>query len=204
MRFNGRIPAVIYGRARNAESLSISANDINQVLKDGATSSTVIEITLDGKSETVLLREIQRHPVSQAVQHVDFYAIRAGETITVSVSIHLEGIPNGVRNAGGTLDQVLREVTISVLPRHIPERVSLDVSELDIGQSLHVSDLDIPEAKVMIDAAATICSVIAPRVEEVETPVEGEIEVELEEGDEPELIRKPKADEEGEGAETEG
>lgn len=204
MRFNGRIPAVIYGRARNAESLSISANEIHQVLKDGATSSTVIEITLDGKSENVLMREIQRHPVSQTVQHVDFYAIRAGETITVNVSVHLAGVPNGVRNAGGTLDQVLREVTISVLPRHIPERVSLDVSELEIGQSLHVRDLDIPEAKVMIDAEATICSVIAPRVEEVEEPVEGEIEPELEEGAEPELIRKPKADEEGEGAEAEG
>ena len=204
MRFNGRIPAVIYGRVRNAESLSISKNDIDQVLKDGATSSTVIEMTLDGKSENVLMREIQRHPVSQVVQHVDFYAIRAGETITVKVSIHLEGIPSGVRNAGGTLDQVLREVIISVLPRHIPERVSLDVSELEIGQSLHVSDLDIPEAKVMIDAEAIICSVIAPRVEEVEEPVEGEIEPELEEGEEPELIRKPKADEEGEGAGTEG
>ncbi len=204
MRFNGRIPAVIYGRARNAESVSISINDIDQVLKDGATSSTVIEITLDGKSENVLMREIQRHPVSQAVQHVDFYAIRTGETLTVNVAIHLEGIPEGVRNAGGTLDQVLREVTISVLPRHIPERVSLDVSELDIGQSLHVSDLDIPEAKIMIDAETTICSVIAPRVEEVEAPVEGEIEAELEEGEEPELIRKPKADEEGEGEEEKG
>ncbi len=206
MRFNGRIPAVIYGRTRNAESVSISSNDIHQVLKDGATSSTVIEITLDGKSENVLMREIQRHPVSQVVQHVDFYAIRAGETITVNVSVHLEGVPNGVRNAGGTLDQVLREVTISVLPRHIPERVSLDVSELEIGQSLHVSDLDIPEAKVMIDAEATICSVIAPRVEEVEAPVEGEIEAELEEGDEaePELIRKPKSEEEGADAEEKG
>ena len=205
MRMTGRVPAVIYGRGRASEPLSIAEADIDQLLKGGAGGSTVIELALDGKSEKVLMREIQRHPVRRNVQHVDFYAIREGETITVDVPIHLEGVPNGVRNAGGTLDQVLREITISVLPRNIPERVSLDVIELEIGQSLHVRDLVLENAKLLMDPDATVCTVIAPRVEEVEAPVEGEVEEEEEvEGAEPELIRKPKAEDEGEGAETEG
>ena len=203
MRMKGRIPAVIYGRGRKAESLSVSSLDVSLLFKGGATTSTVIELAVDGKSANVLLREIQRHPVRHDVQHLDFYAIRAGETITVDVAIHLDGIPNGVRNAGATLDQVLREVTIAVMPRKIPERVSLDVTDLEIAQSLHVRDLVIKNAKVLTDTDKTICTVIAPRVEEVEGPAEVEIEEEVE-GAEPELIRKPKADDEaGEGTDAE-
>ncbi len=203
MRMKGRIPAVIYGRGRKAESLSISSTDVDLLFKRGATTSTVIDLAVDGKSENVLIREIQRHPVRHDVQHLDFYAIRAGEAITVDVAIHLDGIPSGVRHAGATLDQVLREVTIAVLPRNIPERVSLDVTDLEIAQSLHVRDLVIENAKVLTDIDKTICTVIAPRVEEVEAPAEVEIEEEVE-GAEPELIRKPKADDEaGEGTDTE-
>jgi len=204
MRMKGRIPAVIYGRGRKSQSLSLSAFDIDLLLKGGVTTSTIIELAVAGKSENVMIREIQRHPVDQNIQHLDFYAVRAGETITVDVAIHLDGIPSGVRNAGGTLDQVLREVTLSVLPRNIPERVSLDVTDLEIGQSLHVRDLVIENAKVLTDIDKTLCTVIAPRVEEVEEPAEVEIEEE-EEGAEPELIRKPKADDEaGEGSEADG
>ncbi len=202
MRMGGRIPATVYGRTRNAEALSLLATDIEQIISGGATASTVLSLEVGGKSENVLMREIQRHPVRQHVMHVDFYAIRAGETITVDVPIHLEGIPNGVRNSGGTLDQVLREITISVLPRYIPERINLDVLELEIGQSLHVRDLEVENVKIMTDSEATVCTVIAPRVEEEVVPAEGEIEEEVE-GEEPELIRKAKG-EEGEAEEAEG
>ena len=158
---------------------------------------------MDGKSGNVLIRQIQRHPVRHDIQHLDFYAIRTGETITVDIAIHLDGIPSGVRHAGATLDQVLREVTIAVLPRNIPERLSLEVTDLEIGQSLHVRDLVIENAKILTDTDKTICTVIAPRVEEVEVPAEVEIEEEVE-GAEPELIRKPKADDEaGEGTDAE-
>ena len=202
MRMGGRIPATVYGRTRNAEALSLLATDIEQIISGGATASTVLSLEVGGKSENVLMREIQRHPVRQHVMHVDFYAIRAGETITVDVPIHLEGIPNGVRNSGGTLDQVLREITISVLPRYIPERINLDVLELEIGQSLHVRDLEVENVKIMTDSEATVCTVIAPRVEEEVVPAEGEIEEEVE-GEEPELIRKAKG-EEDEAEEAEG
>jgi large subunit ribosomal protein L25 len=204
MRMSGRIPAVIYGRGRDPESLSVSLSELDKLLSGHAAASTVIELDVGGKTVSVLIRDMQRHPVRRVITHVDFYEIRAGETITLDVPIELQGIPSGVRNSGGTLDQVLREVSIVVLPRHIPERIPLNVDHLEIGGSLHVSDLEVENAKILTDARATICSVIAPRVEEEPESAEAEVEAEEgEEGAEPELIRKPK-DEEEEGAAEEG
>jgi large subunit ribosomal protein L25 len=107
--------------------------------------------------------------------------------------VHLVGTPDGVRNAGGVLDQVLREVEIQVLPEHIPDRVELDVTGLKIGDSLHVRDLQIPNAQIMNGADLTIATVVPPRAEEVAAPTpEAAAEVA-----EPELIRKVREDEEG-------
>ncbi len=208
MRMKGRVPAVVYGRGRDSESVSISVAEVDKLLATHATGSTIIDLDVDGSLVKVLIRELQRHPVERNIMHVDFYEIHEGETVTVTVPIHVEGSPDGVRNAGGTLDQVLREVQIAVLPRNIPERVELDVDALTIGQSLHVSDLVIENVKILTDAGMTICVVIPPRVEEEPVAAEGEVEEEEEEEEgaaEPELIRKPKGEEEeGEGAEAEG
>jgi large subunit ribosomal protein L25 len=206
MRMVGRIPAVVYGRGRDPESLSVSAAEVDKLLAAHATASTVISLAIDGSPVKVLIREVQRHPLRRDITHLDFYEIHEGEPITVTVPIHLEGSPEGVRNAGGTLDQVLREVQIAVLPSHIPERVELEVTALTIGQSLRVSDLVIDNAKILTDGEMTVCSVIPPRVEEEVAPVEGAVEEEEkeEESAEPELIRKPKGEEEDEGAEAEG
>ncbi len=206
MRMTGRVPAVIYGRGRDPEALSVSLSELDKLLSGHAAASTVIDLDVGGKTVSVLIRDMQRHPVRRVITHVDFYEIRAGETITLDVPIDLQGIPSGVRNSGGTLDQVLREVSIVVLPRHIPERIPLDVDHLEIGGSLHVSDLEVENAKILTDPGATICSVIAPRVEEEPETAEAEAEIEEEEGAEPELIRKPKAEDEedGEGAGDEG
>ena len=206
MRMVGRIPAVVYGRGRDPESLSVSAADVDKLLATHARASTIISLAIDGDSVKVLIRDVQRHPLRRDITHMDFYEIHEGESITVTVPIHLEGSPDGVRNAGGTLDQVLREVQIAVLPRHIPERVELTVTELTIGQSLHVRDLVIENANILTDGEMTICSVIPPRVEEEVAPVEGAVEEEEpeEESAEPELIRKPKGEEEDESPEAKG
>ncbi len=206
MRMVGRIPAVVYGRGRDPESLSVSAADVDKLLATHARASTIIALAIDGDPVKVLIRDVQRHPLRRDITHLDFYEIHEGESITVTVPIHLEGSPDGVRNAGGTLDQVLREVQIAVLPRHIPERVELAVTELTIGQSLHVRDLVIENANILTDGEMTICSVIPPRVEEEVEPVEGAVEEEEQEDEsaEPELIRKPKGEEEDEGSEAKG
>ena len=213
MRKAGRTPAVIYGHGREPAALSVSSFELGRLLERIAPASTIVDLTVGNATYKTLIREVQRHPLRPGVTHVDFYEVKAGERITLEVPVHLVGIPDGVRNQGGTLDQVLRTVEIEVLPADIPERVELDVTVLTIGKALPVSALVIPNAKILTDAGLTICTVVAPRVEEVVAPVaaaavEGAV-VEGAEGvapaapagaevAEPELIRKRKAADEEE------
>src|SRR6266545_1850733 len=199
-RFAKKVPAVIYGHGRPAQSLMVDALLLEQALAGVEPESTLIELTVDGKKTRALIREIQRHPIRPDIIHVDFYEIHSGERITLEVPVHLVGAPDGVRNGGGVLDQVTREVKIEVLPEHIPDRVELDVTALKIGDSLHVRDLAIANAVILTGADLTIAVVVPPRAEEVAAPAaEATTEVA-----EPELIRKVREDEEGEeGAEGE-
>ena len=195
----GRLPAVVYGHGREPEALSISSLEFEQLLKGVTGGSSVIELRVGGKKVQALLREVQRHPISWHATHVDFYEIHAGEVITVRVPIHLIGDPEGVRNSGGILEQFHRELQMEVLPKDIPDVIDVDVSGLEINDSIHVSDLSISNAKVLDDETTTVCGVMPPRVEEVaETEAEGE-EEEAVDG-EPELIRKTKEDEGAEGS----
>jgi len=195
LRAVGRGPAVIYGHGREPEALSLSQTELEKALIGIAAASTVFDLTVDGKPVKTLIREIQRTAVRRNIVHVDFFEIHADEKITLRVPVHLVGTPDGVRNAGGVLDQVLRDLEIEVLPAHIPERVELDVSALTIGKSLHVRDVHLPHATILTHLDDTVCTVVPPRVEEVVAPV-AEAAVEPAE---PELIRKPRAEEEGEG-----
>ena len=187
-RFAKQVPAVIYGHGRPAQSLMVDALLLEQALSGVEPESTLIELTVDGKKTRALIRDII---------HVDFYEIHSGEKITLKVPVHLVGAPDGVRNGGGVLDQVTREVEIEVLPEHIPDRVELDVTTLKIGDSLHVRDLTIANAAILTGADLTIAVVVPPRAEEVAAPTpEAAAEVA-----EPELIRKVREDEEGEEGE---
>ncbi|MGH7537733.1 MAG: 50S ribosomal protein L25/general stress protein Ctc [Gemmatimonadales bacterium] len=197
-RFQKKVPAVIYGHGRPSQPLEVDAQALEQALTGVEPASTIIELTLEGKKARTLIREIQRHPVRPDIIHVDFYEIHADEKVTLKVPVHLVGTPDGVRNAGGVLDQVTREVEIEVLPEHIPDRVELDVTVLTIGHSVHVRDLSIPNATILTHADLTIATVVPPRTEEVAAPTpETAAEVA-----EPELIRKPR-EEEGEAGEGE-
>jgi len=197
-RFQKQVPAVIYGHGRDTQPLMIDALALEKALIGIEPESTLFDLTVDGKKSRTLIREIQRHPVRPDIIHVDFYEIKADEKVTLNVPVHLVGTPDGVRNAGGVLDQVTREVEIEVLPEHIPDRVELDVSALKIGDSLHVSALSIPNAVILTGADLTIATVVPPRAEEVAAPTpEAATEVA-----EPELIRKVREGEEGEEGEA--
>src|SRR3989442_2673591 len=147
-RRDRRVRAVIYGHGRPTQPLTVDALALEKALTGVEPASTVIELTLDGKSTKVLIREIQRHAIRPDIIHVDFYEIRGGEKVRLKIPVHLVGTPDGVRNAGGVLDQVMREVEVEVLPEHIPARVELDVTPLAIGHSRHVRDLQIPNATI--------------------------------------------------------
>lgn len=198
LRREGKIPAVIYGHAREPQPLAIDQRELDRLLSHIAAESTVIELSFDGGTSRTLIREIQRHPFKPQILHVDFQELVAGEKVTVDVPIVLVGIPEGVRAEGGILDQTMRELTIHVDPSNIPNHIDVDVSALGIGNSVHVSDLSLPEGvEVLDDEDSTICVVSAPRavVEEVPAEVVAEGAVE-----EPEVIGKGKEEgaEEGE------
>ena len=199
IRFQKKVPAVLYGHGRPTQSLEVDAQALEQALTGIEPASTIIELALEGKKARTLIREIQRHPVRPDIIHVDFYEIHADEKVTLKVPVHLVGSPDGVRNAGGVLDQVTREVEIEVLPEQIPDRVELDVTTLIIGRSLHVRDLNIPNATILTQGDLTIATVVPPRTEEVVAPAAETVA----EVAEPELIRKPR-EEEGEEGEGEG
>jgi large subunit ribosomal protein L25 len=200
LRSKGMIPAVIYGHGRDPQSLSLNARDLDKLLAHIQAESTVIEVSVGGTTSKTLIREIQRHPIKRQILHVDFQALVAGEKVTVSIPIVLEGIAEGVRLEGGVLDQTLRELEIEVDPSNIPDHVEYDVTNMVIGDSVHVSDLKLPEGVEVLDDPETSVAVLAaPRAVIEETaavePVEGAEGVA-----EPEVIGKgPGDEEEGEG-----
>jgi large subunit ribosomal protein L25 len=200
LRSKGMIPAVIYGHGRDPQSLSLNARDLDKLLAHIQAESTVIEVSVGGTSSKTLIREIQRHPIKRQILHVDFQALVAGEKVTVSIPIVLEGIAEGVRLEGGVLDQTLRELEIEVDPSNIPDHIEYDVTNMVIGDSVHVSDLKLPEGVEVLDDPETSVAVLAaPRAVIEETavvePVEGAEGVA-----EPEVIGKgPGDEEEGEG-----
>ncbi len=199
LRRAGKVPAVIYGRGREPEALAVDTTALTRLLTEIAAATTLVDVTVEGRAPVkALIREIQRNPVRPAdIIHLDLYEVHADKKISVEVPLHFVGVPEGVRNFGGVLDQTMHFLAVKVLPADIPEHLDVDVTALNIGQSIHVGELSFPKLDIMSDARATVCTVVAPRAEEVVAPV-----AEVEAVAEPELIRKPKEEEEGEEGEA--
>jgi large subunit ribosomal protein L25 len=190
LRAAGRVPAVVYGHAREPQSLSLVARDLEKLLSQIAAGSTVVELTLGGATTKTLIREVQRHPFKKQIMHVDFQELVAGEKVIVDLPLVYVGIPEGVRLSGALLEQILHSIEVRVDPSNIPNHIDVDVTHLAMGHSLHVRDIVLPEGlEVLSDEDATICAVIAPRAVVEEVP-------EAEAVAEPELIRKTKEEEE--------
>jgi len=194
LRREGRIPGVVYGRAREPLALSLDARELERLLGHINAETTVIDLAVDGGNTRTLIREIQRHPLQRNVIHVDFYELVAGEKVTVHVPIVLVGTAAGVRLSGGVMSQVLQELECTVDPANIPNRIEFDVTEVTIGHSVHVSDLQIPDGvEVGNDPGETVMIVAAPKEEVAAVPAVEEAEAAVAE---PELIRKTKPEEE--------
>ena len=188
LRAAGRVPAVIYGHNREPQSLSIETRELGRLLDKITAGSTVIELGVAGGSTArTLIREIQRHPVKRHILHVDFQELVAGEQITVQCPLVFVGTPEGVRNQGGILEELLREVSISVDPSSIPNHIDVDVTHLTIGHPVHVRDLQLPAGvSVLDDPDLTVCAVAATRAEASEATAASA---------EPEVLRAKKAGE---------
>ena len=198
LRAAGRIPAVLYGKGAESKAISVDPSALQRLLQSGgAGMNTLIELSVDGTTRTVLVKEFQRDPVRGHPLHTDFYLVNLDKKVEVSVPIRLLGRPQGVE-LGGILDHPLREIELECFPRAIPESVDVDVSELDVGQSIHVRDLELPEgASVRTDGNLAVASVVAPAV--VEEPVVEEAE----EGEEGAVEGEEAAAVPAESAETE-
>ncbi len=186
LRAAGRVPAVVYGHHRQPQSLTLDARELGRVL-ERASAASVFELALGGTTVRALIREIQRHPVRRTLVHVDFQELVAGERVTVRVPLVFVGTAEGVRNQGGLLEEVTRELEISADPAGIPDHIDVDVTALTIGHPLHVRDIALPAGvTVLSDAAATVVQVSAPRLED-----EGSSSSEAPSG-EPEVVRAKK------------
>ena len=197
LRSSGQVPAIIYGHHREPQPLALNARELEKLLEHISAENTVIELTADGRTARTLIREIQRHPFKRQILHVDFQELVAGEKITVRVPIVLVGAAAGVRD-GGVLDQTMRELEIEVDPVHMPNHIDVDVTNLGIGDSVHVSDLKLPEGvTVLDDPEASVAVLSTPKVQVEETPVAVE-GADAAAPAEPEVIRKAKGEDEDE------
>jgi large subunit ribosomal protein L25 len=169
LKARGVVPAVVYGGKTKPQSLQVSARDINAMLSHASGENILVELEIAGEkaNRTALIQEIQHSPLGGAILHIDFHAVSMDEKIHADVPLEAVGMANGVKNFGGLLEQALRSLPIECLPRDLPDRITVDVSALNIGDSIHVRDIPLPSgvaAKTQPDLTAF--SVLAPAVEE--------------------------------------
>ena len=196
MRRTGQVPAVVYGGSRPAVLLSLQHNELMQHLENEAFYSHILTLKTKGKKEKVILRDIQRHPSKMQVLHVDFFRISEDQQIKVHVPLHFinEDICIGVKQQGGIISHMQTDVEVSCLPKDLPEYLEVDVTDLSLGHSLHLSDLELAEGISLVALSHSevndyaLVSVIMPRIAEAEEAAveEGEEAQEEQEADQKE------------------
>jgi len=172
LRSNGRIPAVIYGSQNKPQSLELDAKAFKDVVNKAHSEIMLFDLSVEGdkKSRLALLKEVQQHVLNREVLHVDLHEVAENEKVTVQIPVEPTGIAAGVKTGGGTLEHVLFKVKARGLAKDLPEVLVLDVSKLEIGQSIHIGDI-VPPAGVEIlgDKKISVLSVAAPVTEAEET-----------------------------------
>src|SRR2546421_9265593 len=195
LKQRGIIPAVVYGGKDKPEPLQVLRRDVSVMLSHASGENILVELEIAGEktARTAMVQEVQHSPVGGDVLHIDFHAISMDEEVEADVPLEPAGTANGVKNFGGLLEQSLRALTVECLPRDRPDKITVDVAGLNIGDSIHVRDIKLPDgvmAKTPIDLTAF--SVLAPAVEEEPVAAVAEAAVG------PEVIKEKK--EEGEAA----
>jgi large subunit ribosomal protein L25 len=197
LRVQGIVPAVIYNDKAESSPIQLNGHDFNMLMRGHANTSLLMTMDLDGAEKKVLVREVQRHPVSGNLVHVDFFEVSMTKKMRVELPLRLVGEPLGVSLGGGVLQHLLRMVTVECLPADLVEEITIDVTALQIGQSLSVGDIVVDPKVALITAKdVAVATVTEQKVEEEVKPAEGEVV----EGAEPEVIVKKKEGEEGDAA----
>ena len=198
MRVSGFIPAIVYGGGVKNTNITVDAAKFSHILSK-AGHNVIITLNMpDKSSEMVLIKEVQKNVISRDISHIDFYHVSMTKQIEISIPIMLTGEAPGVKS-GGVLSHIVREIKVKCLPADIPEKVIIDVSNLQIGHTIVVKDLPLPKnVEILMQSEQIVVNIVSPTILEEVTPG-----VSAEAVAEPEVISKGKKEVEGEGA-TEG
>lgn len=196
LRVSGKIPAVIYGEKEGGRAIAVDPKPLTKILQTELGANTLIKLNLDGAGDArVLVREFQYDPVTHQLLHADFYRVALDKPIRVTVGVVSRGEPKGVKQQGGVLDIVHRQIEVECLPADIPEHIVVDVTELMVGQSIRVRDVATDAKwKAIDDPDAMLMHVVIPKVEEV-APAADAAAGAAATAAEPEVIKKGKKEE---------
>lgn len=176
LRRRGFIPAVLYGQDKPAIALAVPSADLQRILHSEKGVNTVFDLALGGTEQrrAAMVKDYQLDPLTDRLIHADFVRIVADQEVLVPVHLELVGEPQGVKNEGGHLDHMLRELEVTCLPKDIPAVIKVDVAALHLGQVLHVGDITLPErVRTDVEPTVAICAVHRPRVEAEKAAEEG-------------------------------
>ena len=181
-RLTGEVPAIIYGGKKDAEKISILHKDITKVLENDAVYSSIISLSIDGKAEDTIIKDIQRHPAKQIILHMDF--LRVSKTTKLQTRVPLNFINEdtcvGVKLGGGLIAHTMTDIEVSCLPKDLPESIDVDMAEVDVGQIVHLSDLTLPDGVESVslsqgaDYDLTVATVNKQKAVEIDEPIESE------------------------------
>ncbi|MDR1586794.1 MAG: 50S ribosomal protein L25 [Treponema sp.] len=172
MRRGGRIPAVLYGRTGKAISIDLDAQEFVNRVKN-ISESTIVKVDVEGKPYDAFVKDTQRNIINGSIVHIDFYEVESGTALRARVSIHLKGNPVGVRE-GGVLESPLHEIEVECLPKDLPERIEVDISELKANQSFHVRDIPLAEGVRLISNPDQVVALVKFAKAEAAAPAEAE------------------------------
>ncbi len=184
LRSAGKVPAVVYGGGQPASAITLDHNSLLHQMEQEAFYTSILTLKLGKESESVVVKEVQRHPARRQVMHMDLLRVRADEAITLSVPVHFvnEEGSVGVKQQGGVVDHLLSDVEVTCLPKDLPEYIEVDVSEVELDQILHLSDLKLPDGVQLValehGSDHAIFAIHAPRRVEPEPVAEEAAEAE--------------------------
>lgn len=170
LRATGRVPAIIYGRQTEPQNLEVGLKEIQDLIHHSVSETILVDLAVEGDARSsqrlALVQEIQHHPLSGTVLHVDFHEVAENEKVTVTVPVETTGEAAGVKTSGGVLEHVLFKIKVRALPRELPEVITVDVTPLEIGQSIHLGEIPLPPGvEVVGDKKIPVISVAAPITE---------------------------------------
>jgi large subunit ribosomal protein L25 len=186
LRRAGRVPATIYGRQAPPQNIEVDYEEISDLLHHSVSENVLVDLSVENDARAkrlALVQDVQHHPLSARVVHLDLHEVAENEKVTVQVPVETTGEPAGVKNGGGTLEHVMHKLKVRCLPKDLPEEILIDVTALEIGKSLHIADIvPPPGVEVLGEKSRTVVAVAAPRAEEevvatAAAPAAGDVEM---------------------------